>query len=80
MAARLRQPAGNRPVRRSSGLVQRLKGAIMEVKHFNLRRANEERLKAVAADNDEARRGHMQIAEIFERRAAQRETWREAPA
>jgi hypothetical protein len=44
----------------------------MEVRRFNLRRAEEERQKAVSADSEEARRGHMQAAEIFERRAAQR--------
>ena len=44
----------------------------MKVKRFNLMRAEEERQKAAAAENDDARRGHLLIAEIFERRAAER--------
>jgi len=52
----------------------------MEVKRYNLKRAEEERLKAVTAESDEARRGHMQIAEIFERRASQRVTRQKASA
>ena len=45
----------------------------MDVRYFNLKRAEEERQKAARADNDEAREGHALIAEIFEARAAVRE-------
>jgi hypothetical protein len=44
----------------------------MDVKRFNMRRAEEERRKAAAAENDEARRGHDELAAIFEARAAAR--------
>ena len=44
----------------------------MVVRRFNERRAEEERRKAAFADNEEARRGHMEIAEIFEARAKAR--------
>ena len=42
----------------------------MDFRHFNLRRAEQERLKAEAAATDEARQGHLEIARIFEARAA----------
>ena len=41
----------------------------MDVERFNLKRAEEERRKAAAAQTDEARRGYNQIADIFEARA-----------
>lgn len=42
----------------------------MDFRHFNLRRAEQERLKAEAAATEEARQGHLEIARIFEARAA----------
>lgn len=50
----------------------------MEVLRFNLRRAEEERQKAAAAVSEETRQGRIQIAEIFERRAAGVGGWLEA--
>ena len=44
----------------------------MDVTRFNRRRAEEERRKAAAADSDEARKGHDELAAIFEARAAAR--------
>ena len=44
----------------------------MAIKQFNERRAEEERRKAASADSDEARRGHEQLADIFEARARSR--------
>jgi hypothetical protein len=45
----------------------------MDVKGFNLMRAEEERRKAATANNDAARDAHRLIAEIFESRAAARD-------
>ena len=45
----------------------------MDVKGFNLMRAEEERRKAATASNDAARDAHRLIAEIFESRAAARQ-------
>jgi hypothetical protein len=50
----------------------------MVVKRFNERRAEEERRKAAFADTEEVRRGHIEIAEIFEARAKARFGRREA--
>ena len=44
----------------------------MEVKRFNLRRAEEERRKAASAEDEAARNGHNELAAIFEARAARR--------
>ena len=44
----------------------------MEVKSFNLRRAAQERQRAARALSDEARRMHLELAEIFEARSASR--------
>ena len=44
----------------------------MEVKRFNLRRAEEERRKAAAAGDEAERNGHNELAAIFEARAARR--------
>ena len=42
----------------------------MDFRHFNLRRAEQERRKAEAAATEEVRQGHLEIARIFEARAA----------
>ena len=42
----------------------------MEFRQFNLRRAEQERRKAEAAATEETRQGHLEIARIFEARAA----------
>jgi hypothetical protein len=44
----------------------------MVVKRFNERRAEEERRKAALAESEEARRGRLELAEIFEARARAR--------
>ena len=44
----------------------------MDVRNFNIRRAEEERRKAATAENEEARKGHDELAAIFEARAAAR--------
>lgn len=44
----------------------------MDVRRFNMRRAEEERQKAASAESEEARRGHDELAAIFEARAAAR--------
>ena len=41
----------------------------MDFRDFNLRRAEQERLKAETAATEEARQGHLEIARIFEARA-----------
>ena len=50
----------------------------MEVKRFNMRRAEEERQKAASAASEEARKGHDELARIFEARAAACRTEQEA--
>jgi hypothetical protein len=44
----------------------------MDVTRFNRLRAEEERRKAASAESEEARRGHDELAAIFEARAAAR--------
>jgi hypothetical protein len=48
------------------------------VKRFNMRRAEEERRKAASADSEEARKGHDELARIFEARAAARRAEQDA--
>ena len=45
----------------------------MRVKGYNLRRAEQERQKAARALTGEARQMHLDLAEIFEDRAATRD-------
>ena len=51
----------------------------MDVRRFNMRRAEEERQKAASADSEEARRGHDELAAIFEARAAARAAQEQSP-
>lgn len=51
----------------------------MDVKSFNLRRAEEERQKAAAAESEDARKGHDELARIFASRAAERRGEGETP-
>ena len=44
----------------------------MQVTNFNLRRAMQERQRAARSFTEEARRHHLELAAIFEARAAER--------
>jgi len=48
---------------------KRTAGGFKEQTAYNLRRAGEERAKAAATRSERARRGHIEMAEMFEARA-----------